>query len=168
MEDGRGTERSEEMRRPEREIKDRETITSILAQSPVGRMATINSKGFPVIKPVNFVYWNGKVYIHSSTKGEKVKDIHRGSPVCFELDQPVAYAPAHGPACMAGYYYRSVIIKGKATLLKNSEKKLMSLQKLMEKYQPEGGYEPIADEILRKTAVIEISIQHLTGKERLG
>jgi len=156
------------MRRPERKIEDKKTIAEILERSRVGRMATVNSRGFPVIKPVNFVNWGGKIYIHSSQKGEKIRDIRRGSPVCFEVDQPIAYAPANGPACMAGYYYRSVIIKGKAALVKDEDKKLLILKKLMEKHQPEGGYRAMAPEIVKKTAVIEISIQKITGKQRLG
>jgi len=156
------------MRRPDRKIKDKETIAAILERSPVGRIATVNLKGFPVIKPVNFLYWNGKIYIHSSTKGEKIRDIHRGSRVCFEVDEPIAYAPATGPACMAGYYYRSIIIKGRAVLVKDGDKKQKVLENLMERYQPEGGYEAMEPEILKKTAVIEISIQKMTGKERLG
>jgi nitroimidazol reductase NimA-like FMN-containing flavoprotein (pyridoxamine 5'-phosphate oxidase superfamily) len=47
-------------------------------------------------------------------------------------------------------------------------KKLKILERLMEKYQPEGGYGEILEEILKKTAVIEISIQEITGKENLG
>ena len=156
------------MRRPEREIKDKETIAAILERSPVGRIATVNLKGFPVIKPVNFLYWDGKIYIHSSTKGEKMRDIRRGSRVCFEVDEPIAYAPATGPACKAGYYYRSIIIKGKANLLDKSGEKLKILERLMEKYQPEGGYGAMMEEALKKTAIIEISIREMTGKERLG
>jgi len=156
------------MRRPEREIKDQETIKSILEQSQVGRMATVNRKGFPVIKPVNYLHWGGKIYLHSSRKGEKVNDIRRGSPVCFEVDQPIAYVPAKGPACKASYYYRSVLIKGKGTLVNSRKKKMEILERLMEKYQPESGYEGIAEEILDKTAVIEISIEELTAKENLG
>ncbi|MBM4307080.1 MAG: pyridoxamine 5'-phosphate oxidase family protein [Deltaproteobacteria bacterium] len=156
------------MRRPERKIENKKTIADLLERSLVGRMATVNSQGFPVIKPVNYVYWDGRIYIHSSKKGEKIRDIRRGSPVCFELDQPIAYAPANGPACMAGYYYRSVIIKGKAVLVRDEDGKLKVLEKLMEKYQPEGGYGAMAPEIVKKTAVIEISIQEMTGKEKLG
>jgi hypothetical protein len=156
------------MRRPERRIKDKETILSLLKRSQVGRMATVNPKGFPVIKPVNFLYGNKKLYIHSSRKGEKIRDIRRGSPICFEVDEPIAYAPSSGPACMAGYYYRSVIVKGKATVVNDDEKKMNVLEKLMEKYQPEGGYGPVSEEVMRKTAIIEISIREMTGKERLG
>jgi nitroimidazol reductase NimA-like FMN-containing flavoprotein (pyridoxamine 5'-phosphate oxidase superfamily) len=157
-----------EMRHPEREIQDRETIAAILEQSQVGRIATVNQKGLPVIKPVNFLYWNGKIYIHSSMKGEKITDIRRRSPVCFEIDEPIAYVQAKGTACKANYYYRSIIIKGKAALVNHRDKKLEILGKLMEKYQPEGGYGGIPEETLKKTAVIEISIQEITGKERLG
>jgi nitroimidazol reductase NimA-like FMN-containing flavoprotein (pyridoxamine 5'-phosphate oxidase superfamily) len=156
------------MRHPERELKNRETITAILEQSLVGRLATVNRKGFPVIKPVNFLYWDEKIYIHSSMKGEKIDDIHRGSPVCFEVDEPIAYVAARGTACSANYYYRSLIVKGKAALVSDPDKKLKILEKLMEKYQPRGGYGGIPDEILKKTAVLEISIQEITGKEKLG
>jgi nitroimidazol reductase NimA-like FMN-containing flavoprotein (pyridoxamine 5'-phosphate oxidase superfamily) len=156
------------VRHPEREIKNEETVKAMLEQSPVGRMATVNQRGVPVIKPVNFLYLNGKIYIHSSKRGEKIGDIRRGSPVCFEIDEPIAYAQAKGPACKANYYYRSIIIKGKATLVRERTKKMKVLQMLMKKYQPEDGYGEIQEEILKKTAVIEINTQEITGKENLG
>lgn len=140
----------------------------MLERSPVGRVATVNQKGFPVIKPVNFVYWDGKIYIHSSTKGEKMRDIRRGNPVCFEVDEPIAYVAARGSACSSNYYYRSIIIKGRASLVIHREKKMQMFEKLMEKYQPEGGYEEISEEMIKKTGVIEISIQEITAKEKLG
>jgi len=140
----------------------------MLERIPVGRMATVNRKGFPVIKPVNFVYCDGKIYIHSSMKGEKASDIRRGSPVCFEVDDPIAYVATTEAACKASFYYRSVIIKGKASLVRQSKRKLEVLEKLMEKYQPEGGYGAIEEEIVKKTAVIEISAEEITGKEKLG
>jgi len=156
------------MRRQERELKEKETIIAILERSPVGRMATVNRKGYPVIKPVNFVYDGEKIYIHSSVKGEKIRDIRRGSPVCFELDEPIAYVATTEAACKASFYYRSLIMKGKASLVRASKRKLEILEKLMKKYQPEGGYGLISEEILRKTAVVEISIQEMSGKENLG
>lgn len=161
--------RSEEMmRHPERKIKDKETITALLKRSLIGRIATVNSKGFPVIKPVNFVYEAGRIYVHSSMRGEKVRDIRRNSLVCFELDEPIAYVATKGLACKANYYYRSLLIKGRAVLLKDINKKRKILERMMEKYQPEGGYETMEDEVLKKTALIEISIHNMTGKERLG
>jgi nitroimidazol reductase NimA-like FMN-containing flavoprotein (pyridoxamine 5'-phosphate oxidase superfamily) len=156
------------MRHRERELKNRETMIALLEQSLVGRIATINQKGFPVIKPVNFLYLDGKIYIHSSIKGEKNRDVQRGSPVCFEVDEPIAYVVASKSACQANYYYRSIIIKGKATFVRNWDKKIKILEKMMEKYQPEGNCGDIPVEILEKTEVIEISITEITGKENLG
>ena len=156
------------MRHPERELKDRETIAALLRKASVGRIATVNQKGVPVIKPVNFLYWNGKVYIHSSLKGEKMKDIRRGSPVCFEVDEPIAFVMARGNACSGNYYFRSILLKGRALLVRRVSRKLEILERLMEKYQPEGDYGRLPEEILKKTAVIEISVEEMTAKERLG
>jgi hypothetical protein len=156
------------MRHPERELKNSETMIALLERSSVGRIATVNKKGIPVIKPVNFLYLDGKIYVHSSMKGEKIKDIQRGSPVCFEVDQPIAYVTASQSACQASYYYRSIIIKGEATFVKDRDKKIKVLEKMMEKYQPEGNYGEIPLEILKKTAVIEILIKEIAGKENLG
>jgi len=149
-------------------MRNKETILAILEQAQVGRMASINRKGFPAIKPVNFLYWDGKIYLHSSRRGEKISDIRRGSPVCFEVDEPVAYVAAMGPACTSSYYYRSIIVKGIAAIVSQPDMKSKILGRLMEKYQPEGGYEEVTEEILKKTAVIEISIREITGKEHLG
>jgi nitroimidazol reductase NimA-like FMN-containing flavoprotein (pyridoxamine 5'-phosphate oxidase superfamily) len=158
----------EEMRHPERELKDRETIMAILEKSLVGRIATVSKKGIPVIKPVNFLYRDRRVYIHSSPKGEKVKDIRRGSQVCFEVDEPIAYVTAGENACSANYYFRSIIMKGEASLVRQEKKKLEILERLMEKYQPEKGYGKIPEKILKKTAIMEIVVKKMTAKERLG
>ena len=156
------------MRHPERELKDQETIAAILRQALVGRIATINLKGFPVIKPVNFLYLDGKIYFHSSMKGEKIEDIRRGSPICFEVDQPIAYVIATKVACRANYYYRSIVVTGKASFVKDQDKKREILEKMMEKYQPEEDSGEIPMEILKKTAVIEITVEKISGKENLG
>jgi nitroimidazol reductase NimA-like FMN-containing flavoprotein (pyridoxamine 5'-phosphate oxidase superfamily) len=155
------------MRHPERELKNKETMRAMLEQSPVGRIATINQRGIPVIKPLNFLYLDGKIYIHSSMKGEKIKDIERGSPVCFEIDEPIAYRKAGELACKAGYYYRSIIIKGEASLLKDPHKKIKILERMMEKYQPERDYGEFSEEVVAKTAIIQILIKEITGKENL-
>ena len=160
--------RRKAMRHPERELKNGDTITALLEKCLVGRIATVNRRGIPVIKPVNFLYWNGKVYIHSSLKGEKVKDIRGGSPICFEVDEPIAYVTAGVNACSANYYFRSIIMKGEASLVGQKTRKLEILGRLMEKYQPERGYRKIAEEILKKTAIIEIVVKKMTAKERLG
>ncbi len=143
-------------------------MIAMLERSPVGRIATVNKKGFPVIKPVNYLYLDGKIYLHSSAKGEKIEDIQRGSPVWFEVDEPIAYAVASASACQASYYYRSILIKGKAAFVEGRDKKTRVLDRMAEKYQPEGTVGKKSEEILEETAVIEILVKEISGKENLG
>ena len=45
---------------------------------------------------------------------------------------------------------------------------LKGLEKMMEKYQPEGGYGEVSQEILAKPAIIEISVEEMKSKENSG
>jgi hypothetical protein len=38
----------------------------------------------------------------------------------------------------------------------------------MEKYQPEGGYSEFLEEKLKRTGIVRIDIEEMTGKEDLG
>lgn len=153
------------MRRAKKEIKDTAQIDEILANAHVGRLGTIGKDGYPIIKPLNFVHTGGHIYFHSAMGGEKIEDILRDDRVCFEIDVPIRYVKAAGNPCSAFYLYRSVILKGRAEIIEDSEEKRMVLKALMEKYQPEGGYDDFPKEKLAITAIIRIAIEAMTGKE---
>lgn len=153
------------MRRANKEIKDRTQIDDLLAAAAVGRLGTIGQDGYPVIKPLNFVYMGQSLYFHSAKAGEKIEDMRRDNRVCFEMDLPLRYVKASGDPCTAKYLYRSVILKGRATFIEDPEEKRAALKALMEKYQPEGGYGDSPEEKLALTAVIRIDIEAITGKE---
>ncbi len=156
------------MRVSRKEIKDRNVMAELLSRSHVGRLGTIGKNGYPLIKPLNFVYVQGKIYFHSAREGEKIEDITRDNRVCFEVDFPIAYTRTGGIPCKADYLYRSVIIKGKAVVVEGQSERLYALKRLMEKYQPEGGYGEFPEDKLLLTAVIRIDIEEITGKEDLG
>ncbi|MEW5899087.1 MAG: pyridoxamine 5'-phosphate oxidase family protein [Bacillota bacterium] len=156
------------MRRSEKEIKDRDVITELLQTSPVGRLGTIGKDGYPVVKPLNFAYHEGKIYFHTAKEGEKIDDIRRDGRVCFEVDLPIAYIRAKEHPCQAEYLYRSVIIKGRARIIEDPAEKLFALQRLLEKYQPGGGYGDFPEANLARTGVVRIDIEEMTGKEDLG
>jgi len=156
------------MRVSRKEIKDRNVITELLSRSHVGRLGTIGKNGYPMIKPLNFIYVQGKIYFHSAREGEKIEDIARNNRVCFEVDFPMAYTRTEEIPCKADYLYRSVIIKGKAAVVESQSERLYALKQLMEKYQPEGGYGEFPEDKLLITAVIRIDIEEITGKENLG
>lgn len=155
------------MRRAKKEIKDVAQIDEILANSHVGRLGTMGKDGYPMVKPLNFFHTGKHIYFHSAGEGEKIEDILRDNRVCFEVDVPLRYIKAKNDPCSAFYHYRSVILKGRAEIIKDDKEKRMALKSLMEKYQPEGGYGDFPVEKLAVTSVIRIDIETITGKEDL-
>jgi hypothetical protein len=156
------------MRVAKKEISDKKTVEKLLAQCAVGRLGTVGSEGYPMVKPLNFVYHEGRIYFHSAREGEKIEDIKRDERVCFEVDLPLAFVRGEGSPCKADYRYRSVICTGRARLVEESQEKLAALKALMEKYQPEGGYGDFPEEKVALTAVIRIDVLTMTGKQDLG
>jgi nitroimidazol reductase NimA-like FMN-containing flavoprotein (pyridoxamine 5'-phosphate oxidase superfamily) len=153
------------MRRNKKEIKDPKIINGLLETAQVGRLGTIDCDGYPMIKPLNFVYADGKIYFHTALSGEKIEDIKRNNRVVFELDLPITYVKADNNPCSAKYLYRSVIIKGRATMVEDRMDKIFALKRLMEKYQPEGGYGDFPAEKLDITGIVRIDIDEMTGKQ---
>lgn len=156
------------MRRKKKEIECSKIIDDLLASCPVGRLGTNGKDGYPRIKPLNFVYLNGKIYFHSAKEGEKIDDIVRDSRVAFEIDEPIGYVKCNDNPCSAKYLYRSLMIRGKAAIVTDDKESLLALRSLMEKYQPEGGYRDFLPEKLNVTAVVRIDIEEVTGKEDVG
>jgi len=153
------------MRRNKKEIKDPEVIINLLKTAQVGRLGNIDRHVYPMIKPLNFVYDDGKIYFHTALSGEKIEDIKRNNRVVFELDLPTAYVKGDNNPCSAKYLYRSVIIKGRATMIEDRMDKIVALKRLMEKYQPDGGYEDFPAEKLAITGIVRIDIDEMTGKQ---
>lgn len=155
------------MRKSKREIKDKTVIADLLNSCHVGRLGTNGRDGYPIIKPVNFAYQDGIIYFHSAMEGEKIEDITRDNRVCFEVDLPVAYVAAIKQPCEATYLYRSVIIKGKASFVEETEEKMRAIILLMKKYQPQSCFDEIPDDKLKITAVVRIDIEEMVGKEHM-
>ena len=156
------------MRQAKKEILDRDLIIELLETCHVGRLATVGPDGYPMVKPLNFAYKEGRVYFHSARAGEKIDHITRDSRVCFEVDLPIALVKTRSTPCRAEYLYRSVIIKGRAQVVEDANERLHGLSLLMEKYQPESGYSDFPQEKMKITAVVRIDVEEMVGKEDLG
>ena len=156
------------MRRNEKRITDMDVIESVLDICTIGHLGTIDSDGRAMVKPVNYVYHDKAVYFHTAPTGEKIADIRRDSRVCFEAALPIAFIKAGSVPCNASFLYRSVIIKGRARLVEIEKEKTNALKLLLKKFQPDSDFDLFPDENLRKTAVIRIDIENMSGKEDLG
>jgi len=156
------------LRKSNKEITDTAVIIDLLNTCHVGRLGTVGSDRYPMVKPLNFAYTAGKIYFHTAKEGEKIGDIRRDNRVCFEADLPIAFVRGNENPCRAEYLYRSVIIKGRAHLIEDRDEQIFGLTCLMQKYQPEGGYGEFPEEKLKITGVVRIDIEEMTGKEDLG
>ena len=156
------------------EIKSKERIIEFLSSQQTGRISSIDENGFPQIIPMNFVFINDAVYIHSHIRGEKLDNIRRNQKVGFEVDKSLEFLPSYfsdpTDASLADTLYISVVIKGNASIVSDKEEKTNALNGLMKKYQPEGGYEPIKPDmdVLKEVEVIKIIPESLRGKYKIG
>ena len=156
------------------EIKSKEKVVEFLSSQQTGRIASIDENGFPQIIPMNFVFINDVIYMHSHVRGEKLDNIRRNQKVGFEVDKNLEFLPSYFTdptyAEFADTLYISVVIKGNASIVSDKDEKTIALNGLMEKYQPEGGYEPVKPDmdVLKGVAVIKIIPESLRGKYKIG
>ena len=156
------------------EIKSKEKIIEFLSSETTGRIASIDVNGFPQIIPMNFVFINNVIYMHSHTRGEKLENIKRSNKVGFEVDRNLEFLPSYffdpNDASLADTLYVSVVMKGICVIVDDKVEKTLALNELMKKYQPEGGYEAINPEmdVLNEVAVMKIVPQTMRGKYKIG
>ncbi|MDE1764712.1 MAG: pyridoxamine 5'-phosphate oxidase family protein [Thaumarchaeota archaeon] len=156
------------------EIKSREKIIEFLNSLETGRICSIDKDGYPQIIPMNFVYAKDAIYMHSHTKGEKLENISRNHKVGFEVDKSLEFLPSYfghpTDASQADTFYISVVIKGHGTLVIDRKEKAFALNSLMEKYQPEGRYEKIDQDmhVVDEVAIIKVVPETMRGKYKIG
>jgi nitroimidazol reductase NimA-like FMN-containing flavoprotein (pyridoxamine 5'-phosphate oxidase superfamily) len=156
------------------EIRSKSNIIEFLNSEPVGRVCSIDANGFPQVIPMNFVYFNDFVYMHSHPFGEKLENIRRNSHVGFEVDRHICFLPSYyfhpTDASQADTLYISVVIKGMAELVLDNVEKARALNALMEKYQKEGRYEPLDPDmpVVHEVAIIKVAPIDMRGKYKIG
>ena len=156
------------------EIKSKEKIKEFLDAEHVGRIASIDETGYPQIIPMNFVFLNDAIYLHTHTRGEKLDNIKRNDKVGFEVDRELEFLPSYfedpKDASLADTLYISVVIKGSASIVEEKNEKALALNGLMKKYQPEGGYEPLTPEmdVIDEVAIIKVIPDSIRGKYKIG
>ena len=156
------------------EIKSKEKIKEFLDQEHVGRIASIDENGFPQIIPMNFVFLNDAIYMHSHTKGEKLDNIRRNEKVGFEVDRELEFLPSYfedpKDASLADTLYISVVVKGTGSIVEDRNEKTLALNGLMKKYQPEGRYDPLKPEmeVVDEVAIIKVEPDSFRGKYKIG
>jgi nitroimidazol reductase NimA-like FMN-containing flavoprotein (pyridoxamine 5'-phosphate oxidase superfamily) len=156
------------------EIQSKKKMVDFLNSQPVGRVASIDKDGYPQVIPMNFVYRDNAIYMHSHPFGEKLDNIRRNQNVGFEVDQHICFLPSYyfhpTDASQADTLYISVVIKGRAEIVEDGEEKARALNALMEKYQREGKYEALdaGMPVVEEVAIIKVTPKDMRGKYKIG
>ncbi|MCL5958918.1 MAG: pyridoxamine 5'-phosphate oxidase family protein [Chloroflexi bacterium] len=151
---------------PKRPIESKEEIEKILREAPIGRLGTIVGD-VPYIIPLGYAYDSGKIYFHSKFDGQKMAAIQREPKVSFEATQYQGVAQAAKP-CKLSMRYRSVLAIGRARLVSDPDEKVRALQAMVDKYSERDDLEPVTRENADSVAVVEITIEEMTGKENVS
>ncbi len=166
------------MRRTEFKITDKAQIDALLNETNYGTLACIDTDGLPCSVPLNFVYVDEKIYFHGSKNGKKADSLAKNPNVAFSVVKEYAFIPSYFGgseiACPATQYFKSVMVFGMAYFVEEMEQKCEALTKLMQKMQPEGGYEEINYEnkkyqaMLDATSVVAIEPSSVSAKFKFG
>lgn len=164
-----------EMRRSQFAMSEEESW-ALLGRSPVIHIATSAGEDRPIFRSMHGVIVGRFVAFHGAPVGEKTLALGRRAVLSAEdiiVDIP-SYFTHETNACPATTFYESVQAHGRLERVDDLERKGQVLQGLMERYQPEGGYLSIAENLghyekaLRGILIFGMTPERVTGKKKLG
>jgi len=155
-----------EPRRTDRTMKTLREMELLLERMPVGRLAVTTEDG-PYIIAVNYLFCEGSIYFHSGLSGRKMEALQADSRVCFLVDE-VGPQVLWDQGCGISQVYKSVVCFGKAEFVEGPLEKRRMLERMVQKYVPSSyPLSPMTDQNVKKTAVVRIVIEAITGKENV-
>jgi len=148
-------------------------MQEVLKTADVGYLSFNGLDGWPRITPLNFVF-DGRILWHGAIFGERFECLQKDPRATFIAVSAQIYLPSYfvskESACEANMAYSSALVRGRVTAIKDPEEKCAVLNRLMEKYQPEGQYRKISQQdglykkILSATGIYALSIEDMAGK----
>lgn len=149
-----------ELRRNKQYLTNEECI-AILNNATSGVLAVLGDEDYPYAVPLSFVYDDNKIYFHCAKAGHKLEAIQKHDKVSFCIIDKDEIIPQEYTT-----YFRSVIVFGKAHVIENEADKRKALGILAKKYSPkEVGIEQEIDRFFESVCMVQIDIDHMTGKE---
>jgi len=165
------------MRRAEFEVADKKAFEALLAECEYGTLSLVDN-GEPYGVPLNFVWFGGAVCFHGANEGRKAEAIRQNPNASFSVVKPYSLIPSYfsdtRAACPATQFFASVHIAGKVTVVVDDIEKCDILNAMMQKLQPEGGYEridtanPIYTKMLTKTEIWKLTPTSTSMKIKAG
>lgn len=151
------------MRRQEKEVVADSDIESIINKCKVCRLGMLE-KDTPYIVPLCFGYQDKTLYFHCAGEGKKNDLLKQNPRVCFEFDIMLKITTDEN-ACDWGMKFQSVIGWGMASFIEEPDEKKAALDIVMAQYSKKKY--SYTKEMLDKTAVFRVKIDHMTAKQSL-
>lgn len=151
------------MRRFKQQIPEAEAY-AIVKEVSWGVLGINGEEGYPLTFAVHHVLKENKLYFHSAKSGYKIDAINVNPKVSFlVVDKDDVISREYTT------YFRSVMIFGKAHIVKDEEEKESALHMIAEKFASADldRYEELMEKEAKNTSVICIDIEHITGKEAI-
>lgn len=148
-----------EMRRKAQQLPQAEA-EEILRAGSSGVLALAGEEGYPYALPISYVYHGGRLYFHCAPAGHKLNAIARCPKASFCVIAQDDVVPA-----LYTTRYRSVIAFGTIRQLEDEQAIIAALDVLGRKYAPDLDPSAEIAGSLHRVCVLEMTIDHLTGKE---
>lgn len=151
------------MRRHKQALSTEENL-GIINRGTSGVLALCGKDNQPYTVPLNYVYFNNKIYFHCALTGHKLDLIKENQLASFCIIDQDNIVPQEFTS-----YYRSVNIQGIIQIISDEVAKRTILQAFVQKYSAkfpiEGANE--INKFIKHTCILELTINNLTGKEAL-
>jgi nitroimidazol reductase NimA-like FMN-containing flavoprotein (pyridoxamine 5'-phosphate oxidase superfamily) len=149
-----------------KETLTREEAIDFLAQETIGHLATLDATGYPYITPLNYMYYQGKIYFHCANEGRKLDNLAANNRVCFEVSR-IDKKVFESLACKCSTRYTSALVFGTAGIVADPARKMEILDALTETYAAGRPFPPVEAASAAGCTVVEITIDLLEGKRNV-
>jgi len=149
--------------RKSKQLLSAEDTAAVMGRCTSGVLACLGDDGYPYTVPVNYVYFNNKVYFHSAKSGHKIDAVKKNPKVSFAVIDKDSIVSNEYTS-----YFRSVIVFGRARIVEGDEW-LEAFRALVEKFSGDQPEESKHKEIegCKRSYIIAIDVEHMTGKEAI-
>ena len=118
--------------------------------------------GRPYVVPLNYSYFEGKIFFHRGLKGKKLDSLKVNSQVCFTVARQLAEVREHAGGNPCHVDSDSVICYGRARMIENLDERSKALNAFNRRFRPNAP--DVAEERIKNCGVVEITISEMTGR----
>jgi transcriptional regulator len=148
-----------------------EVLNKFVSSQQLGHFVTVSAQGQPHIGLYPFLFLGPTIEMHLHRDDEQLADLRTSKKCTFEVDEIHGSIPSHWVhptnAMFATAYHRTVIFECDAEVSEDHGVLGAQQQRLMQHYQPDGGYKPVsAEHAMYRGPFNQIAALTLTIRER--